>query len=236
MPNHKAAAGLMPLSRPIPSLASRSGDALREKILSGELAPGERLNEVELAAALQTSRAPLREAIQRLLSEGLLIAVSSKGAYVKTFSAADLREMYELRAVLETHAVRVGAQRADDAALDALKTVLDDTETTLDTQSPYPSDRDFHEGLVRLAGNEHLTSAARRVHDQIQLARLRSGHSPERAAAALREHREVMNSLLERDGDRTAALLGQHLDQSLANVLVLFDAIPESAKPGASTR
>ena len=226
---------MAPLKRPDHSLAHQSMDTLRELILTGALRPGERLNEVELAAALGASRAPLREAIQRLASQGLLTVVNGKGAFVKDFTAEDLGELYELRAALETHAVRVGAERSARQDLVALNSILDATEAVFleSGEQSYPDDRDFHAALVALAGNSRLADAARGVQDLLQIARLRSGHSPTRARAALAEHRKVVDRLLASDGDGAAVILQRHLDASLAHARRLFeqgDSDPHGAR------
>src|SRR4051794_27841584 len=96
------------------TFVNRTEEVLRERILDGTIRPGERLNEVTLAAALGISRGPLREAIQRLTSEGLLTVISHRGAFVRTFSRAEVVELYELRAALELHAVRLACDRASD--------------------------------------------------------------------------------------------------------------------------
>src|SRR5262245_8309178 len=113
------------------TVADRSRAVLREMVLDGRLAPGQRLNEVELAAALGISRGPLREAIQRLASEGLLTTISHHGAYVRKIDGAELRELYEFRVAVETHAVRLAATRVSQADLDGLRLMLDRTAEIL---------------------------------------------------------------------------------------------------------
>ena len=214
------------------SLAAQASDALRDLILRGVLAPGQRLNEVELAAALGISRAPLREGMQRLTSEGLLTVVGQRGAFVRTISRDELRELYEVRIALETHAARVAAERADPALLADLNTLLDETETKLagSESGGYPEDLDFHERLVRLPGNSRLVDATVTVHQQIQLARLRSGQVRERARDALVEHRQIMQRLLQGDGNGAARLMKRHLESSLASAVRLLDE-PATATP-----
>lgn len=218
-------AALLPLERPVRSLATQASDALRDLILRKVLVPGQRLNEVELATALGISRAPLREGMQRLTSEGLLTMVGQRGAFVTTISPDDLRELYEVRIALETHAARLATERASAELLLELSTLLDETQAQLDGSDSggYPEDLDFHERLVRMSGNGRLIDATVTVHQQMQLARLESGHVPERARDALFEHREVLQRALARDGDGAAALMQRHLESSLANALRLLD-------------
>jgi DNA-binding GntR family transcriptional regulator len=184
-----------PLERPEQTFSSRAVSVLREMVLSGRMRAGERLNEVELAHALQISRGPLREAIQRLRSEGLLTAVSGRGAFVRTFTIDTLRELYEVRIALETHGVRLAARNSD-----------------------------FHQRIMELADNHALLDVATEVHRQIHLARTRSGHVSTRARQALEEHQEVLKHLADGDGERAAEVLATHLRASLQSVLELLDS------------
>jgi DNA-binding GntR family transcriptional regulator len=213
-----------PLARVSNTFAGRSLEVLRGMILDGELLPGERLNEVELARALGISRGPLREAIQRLTSDGLVVAVSHRGAYVRSFDAEELGELYEVRIALETHAVRLAARRADGGDLEDLREMLQVTEAVLESESAsaYPTELDFHQRVVALAGNSMLLAATVDVHHKIQLARARSGRQPVRARRAFEEHRDVLAALRDGDEDHAAALMTAHLEHSLQSGLALL--------------
>jgi DNA-binding GntR family transcriptional regulator len=211
---------------PVATFAGRSLEVLRDMILDGTLAPGERLNEVHLSQALGISRGPLREAIQRLASEGLVEAVTHRGVYVRSFSARELSDFYELRIALETHAVRLAARYAPQERIDEVGRMLDDTESSMgpDSTGSYPADPDFHARLVRLAANPPLIQALTDVGRKIQLARARSAHQPRRARTALDEHRTIVAALADRDGDHAATLLEAHLASSLNNALAVLRA------------
>lgn len=212
------------LERSDMTVAGRSGAVLREMVLDGRLAPGQRLNEVELAAALGISRGPLREAIQRLASEGLLTTISHRGAYVRKIDATELRELYEFRIAVETHAVRLAATRVSRADVDGLRSMLDRTREILDQGDDvaYPRDLDFHLSLVELAGNSRLFNASVEINQQVQLARIASGKRPARARNAYAEHRSVLTGLAAGDGEKAAAALTQHLRASMASALRLY--------------
>jgi DNA-binding GntR family transcriptional regulator len=214
---------------PTASLANQGAGALRDMILNGVLAPGSRLNEVELSNALGISRAPLREAIRDLASQGLLIIVTHKGAFVPSYTAVDLQEIYEARIAIETHAVRLVAVRRSAAEMDGLNALLDRTEQELARSGSraYPDGLDFHSQVVELTGNQHLKEIATSVGRKIHLARSRSGRSPERAQEALREHREIVNCMAS-DPGAAAILMMRHLQLSLASVLRVADTSPES--------
>jgi DNA-binding GntR family transcriptional regulator len=213
-----------PLERPEQTFSSRAVSVLREMVLSGRMRAGERLNEVELAHALQISRGPLREAIQRLRSEGLLTAVSGRGAFVRTFTIDTLRELYEVRIALETHGVRLAARNSDSDGIQQLRQLLADTDQALAGDHAYPQDLDFHQRIMELADNHALLDVATEVHRQIHLARTRSGHVSTRARQALEEHQEVLKHLADGDGERAAEVLATHLRASLQSVLELLDS------------
>ncbi|MFI1462273.1 GntR family transcriptional regulator [Nocardia carnea] len=210
----------------VATFAGRSLEVLRDMILDGTLAPGERLNEVQLSQALGISRGPLREAIQRLASEGLVEAVTHRGAYVRSFSANELTEFYELRIALETHAVRLAARQTPQERIDELNQLLDNTESSMgqDAAATYPADQDFHAQLAGLAAKPPLLNALTEVGRKIQLARARSAHQPRRARTALDEHRAIVAALSSRDGDHAAALLEAHLVSSLNNASAVLCA------------
>jgi DNA-binding GntR family transcriptional regulator len=213
-----------PLERPEQTFSSRAVSVLRDMVLSGRLRAGERLNEVELANALGISRGPLREAIQRLRSEGLLTAISGRGAYVRTFTADALRELYEVRIALETHAVRLAAPKSNPEGIRELRQLLADTDQALAGAPGYPQDLDFHQRIMALAGNQALLDMATEVLRQIHLARSRSGYVSTRARKAFEEHQEVLKHLANGDGDKAAAVLDKHLRSSLKSALELFDS------------
>jgi DNA-binding GntR family transcriptional regulator len=89
--------------------------ALRQRILHGEVRPGERLNEVEIAGELGVSRGPIREALQRLASDGLVELQARRGAFMRRLGPAEVRDLFEVRLALETTVARLAAQRATDA-------------------------------------------------------------------------------------------------------------------------
>jgi DNA-binding GntR family transcriptional regulator len=210
------------------SLANRGAGALRDMILNGILAPGERLNEVELSTALGISRAPLREAIRDLASQGLLTIVTHKGAFVPSYTADDLRDIYEARIAIEAHAVRMVALRRSPADSAELNTLLDQTEQELERSGSqaYPSSLDFHSRIVELTGNRHINEINTALGQRIQLFRIRSGQRAERATEALQEHREIVTRIGS-DPDVAAMLMMRHLQLSLASVLRISETSPE---------
>lgn len=213
----------MPLARS-DSFASRTVEAVRELILGGHYQPGDRINEVELATALGISRAPLREALQGLTSEGLVVRVTNRGTFIPRFGNDEILELFELREALEVMGARLAAERADEEGLVRLSDVLERTKRALDagSASPYPRELDFHEVLIGLARNGKVLDRVREVHRQLQLARARSGFQPERARQAYDEHLAVLDAVVRHDPSGAEAAMRAHLRTGLAHVQQLF--------------
>lgn len=219
---------LVPLKRPVHRFSDQSVQVLREMVLSGGLHAGDRLNEVELAAALGISRGPLREAIQRLCSEGLLVAVPNRGAYVRTFSPSELKDLYEVRIALETHAVRLAARLRKQEAAAELGALLQDTSHSLARRDGYPVDLDFHLHLAQLAGSRALFDSIATVNHKVAIARIRSGHEPARALRALQEHRAILDHVVAGRGAAAASTLARHLAASRDNAIRLLPAAADA--------
>lgn len=198
------------------TFSRRTETLVRDMILGGSLAPGERLNEVAISEALGISRGPLREAIQRLVGEGLVTVVSHRGSFVRTFDRGEVEDLYELRTALESHNVRLVCARASDAELAALERLLHDTgdELAASPDVPYPADRDLHSHLIELSRNAALAKVTRDVQHQIFLARRASARKPERAREALAEHEELVAAIVRRDEDTAAELMRRHLGEA----------------------
>jgi DNA-binding GntR family transcriptional regulator len=209
------------IARPSQTFSGQAVEVLREMVIAGELVPGERLNEVELAAALGISRGPLREAIQRLNSEGLVSMIPNRGAFVRTFSTDELAGLYEVRIALETHALRLAAD-ANAEGIAQLQKMLVDTGAALDEHPTYPRDLDFHKSVVELTGNPILLEAVIEVHRKIDLARSRSGREPQRARRALGEHEGILQDMIDGRIAHAQKTLTKHLRSSLANALKIL--------------
>ena len=213
-----------PLERPVDTFSVRAVVVLRDMVLTGKLRAGERLNEVELANALGISRGPLREAIQRLRSEGLLTMVSHRGAFVRSFSDDELRQLYEVRIALETHAVRLAVRENSSSGIRDLRDLLVATKEAMVTGPAYPRDLDFHRKLVALTGNQALIDATTDVHRKIDLARSRSAYRAARARDAFAEHEKIVYHMANGRAETAAKVLTKHLLSSLESALAILDA------------
>jgi DNA-binding GntR family transcriptional regulator len=223
-----AGRGPEPLQRTtVRDLAEQS---LRSMILTGRFPPGSRLNEVVLANELGISRGPLREAIQILAGDGLLSIVRHRGAYVRTVSEDELRELYHMRIALETYAVRLAAKRTGDEPQAQLALLLSQTVEAFGADGAYPPDFDFHRDLIGLMDNAVMQRAAADIHARVYLARARSAWNPERARVALDEHSQVVAAIRLGDEDGAARLLESHLWASFATAAELLRDSTEAAE------
>lgn len=200
-------------------------DVVRDRILSGELQPGERISEVALAEDLRISRPPLREALRVLHGEGLVVLTPGRGASVASFDLESVSQLGDLRIALECETARLAAERADRHDVARLTAVMAQIESALcEPDLPYPSDTDFHGALAAATGNPRLASAVDDVKRQLSLARAKTGSAPERARRALDEHRAICDAVVRHDPDAAAAGMRIHMMASMAAMVALIEA------------
>lgn len=138
--------------------------ALLERIVSGELAPGARLRQEALADELGVSRTPLREALVRLASEGLVEFTPNRGATVARRDFGDMQQAWRARLVIEPGAARLAAERRDSEAIERMReSVRRQRLDAGDVAGSFALNRDFHLALVRASGNAHLAQFADRL-------------------------------------------------------------------------
>jgi len=216
--------GVRPFKGEELTIRGRSTEVLRQLILDGQLKPGSRLNEVELAASLGISRGPLREAIQRLSAEGLITSVSHRGAFVRKFAPGEISALFELRSILEIAAARIAAQRCTEQDILELRQLLTETADAFpDGEGPYPEFPDFHVALVDRTHNPALARAARDVFQGLQLARTMGGSRPPRARAAFAEHIAIVDAVAAGDDETVANLMQTHIADAGNIIFALFE-------------
>ncbi|MEP0943584.1 MAG: GntR family transcriptional regulator [Rhizobiaceae bacterium] len=146
--------------RPLP-LSGQVRDMLRDGIMAGDLPPGERLTEIDLARRLNVSRGPLREAILQLTEEGLLIKEPYKGLRVRSISLRELEELYSLRTTLERFAFEEAWEKRTDAALDELRALyvgLEQSRNAQEISAAVNGEILFHNWIYKLSGHSLLQS------------------------------------------------------------------------------
>lgn len=147
-------------------------DQLREKLKSGALPPESRIVEEALATEFKVSRTPIREVIRRLASEGILVSVPNLGTFVKRFSMAEVREMFEIREVLEGLAFRNAVERFDDDERAALMRLAARTDAARNAElwdKAFLLDEEFHQFIIERCGSETLKQQLARFNFQTSL-------------------------------------------------------------------
>lgn len=198
------------------SLSDQAKRLVRKRILEGIYHPGERLIEVELAAAFQISRAPLREALRSLAQEGIVTHRPNRGFYVPAITLDDARALYEFRQAIETAAARWAAERATDTDIVVMLGLLGATEKVIrhGDNAAYPQDLDFHNAVIRAARSPLLEQRAQEAGRQLQMLRQRSGSSHDRASAAYDEHMAIAKAISDHDGDAAELAMRVHQERS----------------------
>jgi len=185
---------------------------VRAAIQSGQLKPGERLREVELAESIGLSRTPIREALARLESEGLVVHDATRGIVVAELDYSMVTELYYMREVLEGTAARLTAQHASEVELSILEDLCYQYEASLDNETQLAiSNRQFHETLYRCSHNRYLVNMLTVLHDALSLLGSTTLTDRERAAETLKEHEAVVAAIRERDADGAEQALRAHI-------------------------
>jgi DNA-binding GntR family transcriptional regulator len=205
--------------------------ALRQAVLTGRLGPGERVIETEVAERAGVSRTPVREAIHRLVSEGLLVRAQGRGVVVARIDEADLRDLTPVRATLEGLAVRLAAGRLGPEDLSGLRACVERGEAALqrgDAPGLNEANDAFHRLLVAAAGNRVLAETLSGFHLRVSLARARSLQIPWRPQDSLEEHRGICAALADGRADLAERRMVEHVMRA-ADVALSGSAEEEDA-------
>ncbi len=199
---------------------------LRNLILRGDLVPGQRLLQEELAERLGISRTPIREALQQLANEGLVSISSYRGASVATFSESDLIEIYSVRIALESYAASLAAENVTDAALDRLEGLMKAMGEAFHN-GDFPRLLEIHQSLhadiYALAGKQRLHELIMQylelsnVYQRMALSLGRGAKDP------IREHIDILKTLRNRDAEAARRSVREHLELTMSEIMGIFE-------------
>lgn len=188
---------------------------LRQAILNGELQPGERLMEVQLAQRLGVSRTPVREAIRKLELEGLVIMVPRKGAEVASITEKNLRDVLEVRKALEELAVRLACERMEESKFQMFDKQNESFAQALKkgnlTEITH-RDVEFHEIIYMAAGNERLQQMLNNLREQMYRYRMEYIKEEKHHSKLMQEHCEIAAAVKVRDVERAQKAIREHID------------------------
>ncbi|APR67232.1 MAG: GntR family transcriptional regulator [Thalassolituus oleivorans] len=210
------------------TLAEKVFTELATAIVRGELRPGERLSEQNLVERYGGSRAPMREAIQKLEARNLVVRIPHAGARVVSLSLQELKDIYEVRLELEGMACRLAAERMTDVEIDELHGLLREHADSIAAeqgQSYYQKagDLDFHYRIIKGSKNHRLHQMlCGDLYHIVRMYRYQTSTSSKRPQQALLEHQRIVEAIAGRDAELAELLMRRHIQASLNNLEILL--------------
>ncbi|MDH3336486.1 MAG: GntR family transcriptional regulator [Gammaproteobacteria bacterium] len=207
----------IPIPSTVQTLADQVFEALQSAIITGDLKPGEKLREPELARRFGTSRGPLRDALRRLEGRHLVTNTPNTGARVVSLSHGQLLDLYHVREALEGMTCRLAAEHMTDSEVDELASLLDRHESEIQRKEgaeyfQQEGDLDFHFRIANGCKNDLLRSALCEDHYQLmRLYRYKFSSRLGRPRRALEEHRMILGAIRDRDGELAELLMRRHI-------------------------
>jgi len=196
-------------------------NTLRQAILKGELEPGERLMEIQLAERLGVSRTPVREAIRKLELEGLVNMVPRKGAEVASISEKNLRDVLEVRRALEELAVDLACTRLTGEDIKSLKEINKKFQTVMNSKDATiiaETDEAFHDIIYIGTGNDRLIQMLSNLREQMYRYRLGYVKDKSTRSNLVQEHDVIIQALEERNVEDAKAVIRRHIDNQAVTV------------------
>jgi DNA-binding GntR family transcriptional regulator len=202
------------------NLATLVYERVKQDIFDFRLLPGDRFTETEISERTQASRTPVREALYRLERDGYVEVMFRSGWRVRPFDFRQFEELYELRIVLETTAVRRLCEADERPQLDAMKRIwiCPPEERATDMREVARLDEGFHAVLVETAGNREMSRVHAEVTERIRIIRRLDFTKAPRVEATYQEHAKILRAIVQRRADAAALLLRTHIEGSKAEV------------------
>ena len=190
--------------------------ALINALRAGTYRPGDRLREEDVGDRLGLSRTPVREALRRLESDGIVEHKPRMGAVIRQLDHSEMVELYEMRAVLERTAAELAAKHGNEAEFDT----LDDLNKSIEAESNDPAkaaaiNQDFHRGIYLAARNRFLLDAARSLNNSMLLLGPTTYLEPKRIDIVVGQHKDIVQALRDRNGEAAGKAAAAHLETSL---------------------
>ena len=193
------------------SLAEQVYQNLVDSIASGDLPAGTELKEQHLAKQMNVSATPVREALRRLASDGLVETVPYHGAVVRTLNQKEIQEAYACREALERLAVREAVHRLNERDIDYLYQLIEEFDAAKGVLEVSEASQKFDEYIYHLSGNETLCKLLGMLKGVISRDRKYSSSSVERQKEIVKEHREIVDALKQREAERAQDAVSEHI-------------------------
>lgn len=186
------------------SLFLRAYETIRKAILDLEIPPNYHLREIELTEKLNMSRTPIREALQELKQEGLVVKIEGK-YYVNILSLQEIKEIWELAEGVEGMAAYLAAEAANEKDLELMRQILKEMEAAIEKEDIdrwAKADIEYHHSLCQIARNTRIKKVMSRIHNEMNQIRVFLIQFTAKAEQSTREHRDVVKAISERDPER----------------------------------
>lgn len=210
----------------IRSVRDQVYEGIKSLIVSGQLPQGTRLQESELAELFQVSRTPVREALKALRDDGLLESGSAKGLFVKVLTPDNVRDIFQIRSLLEQFALKQGIARLtldEERYLLSMRAKFESFRTYNDMEEYIRLDSELHSSIITFSGNQFLRELTDRIYSVLQPVRVLSLSTQVRYEASISEHIGIVDGMLARDSAQAAVTLQTHLDEAEACVLQVLE-------------
>lgn len=207
---------IIPISR-AKSLKEQAYDKLKELIITGALEPGELQNEKRLAEALGVSRTPVREALLELSREGMVTFVQGKGVEICKFTIQQIREVFEIRRIIEGYIIKKIATRLSETDIREIdKNIRNQEKMLLETDrlAFIEYDKQFHLYMAARIGNRQIESILDNLRDQMHLMGIRAIENDFRMKQVVEEHRAILSGLKEQNPQKALNALIHHLENT----------------------
>lgn len=202
------------------STVTRVYEQLKRMLANFHFKPGERVNEVEVATQLGVSRTPLREALNRLSTEGFLTMEAGKGFFCRLLDPQEIFDLYEVRKAIEVGAIRLSVQRRTDEQVAALIAFLEENGPEAGERTRLELlelDETFHEMLAKISDNDEMLRLLKNVNARIRFVRW-IDLDAQRRLGTQAEHRRIALALRDRDADLCVEILEKHIDRRLDQI------------------
>lgn len=206
------------------SLSSRVFQKIRDGILEGKYKEHDELRENTIGKELGVSRTPVREALRQLELEGLVTIIPNKGAYVTGISSKDVRDIYMVRSMLEGLCARWATENITEEQLDELEEIIFLSEFHIKKEGKSNTDQvaaldgKFHAVLYEASNSRILSHILTDFHKYVLMARKTSIVSEERARKSIREHKQILRAIRDKDADLAEQLANEHILHVMQNL------------------
>jgi len=215
------------------SVTHRIYEKIRMAILKGEIPAGERLVELDLAAKMNSSRTPVREALQKIASEGLIYSIPRAGYIVGEISETDLEEIFEARTAIEQAAAKQALKYITPEELERIEENIRRSEESIrggQKDQMIDFDTEFHDILCGAGRNKRLIQFSQTLRDHLLKYRMIALRIPRMARGATAEHKQIFKALKSKDSKKLEETIHYHLERSKEHILTrLKESTPSSA-------